>query len=182
MICFYRARHKDASPLQPSRKLTMLYYVNPGWTEAAGGTLRLYPPGREPTDVAPILDRLLVFLADVEHEVLPAVAPRFTLTVWVRTEVSPRSLVSRLGCWQAADDEAVRAATADAQAPPSIFVAIPSYRDAETRATVASLMEAATHPSRVTVGICWQVADVEETRVFDGEPFAGARGWLGHRE
>jgi hypothetical protein len=62
--------------------VTAIYYANPVWCPEDGGALRLH--GDEgPIDVAPILDRLLVFLSErVEHEVLPAVTPRRAVTAW----------------------------------------------------------------------------------------------------
>jgi SM-20-related protein len=76
------ARHADAFPGQSNRRLTAIYYVNPDWEPAHGGLLRLYPEGG-PVDVAPRLDTLVVFLSErLEHEVLPAHAPRLALTAW----------------------------------------------------------------------------------------------------
>jgi SM-20-related protein len=76
------ARHVDAFPGQSNRRATAIYYANPDWQPAHGGVLRLYPDGG-PVDVEPVLDRLLVFLSErVEHEVLPAFAPRLALTAW----------------------------------------------------------------------------------------------------
>jgi SM-20-related protein len=75
-------RHRDAFPGQSNRRVTAIYYANPGWQPAHGGMLRLYL--EEGTrDVAPGLDRLVVFLSErLEHEVLPAHAPRLALTAW----------------------------------------------------------------------------------------------------
>jgi SM-20-related protein len=72
--------------------VTAIYYANPAWRPADGGALRLYADPSvdsgaavEPVDVAPILDRLLVFLSErVEHEVLPTQAPRRAITAWFR--------------------------------------------------------------------------------------------------
>jgi SM-20-related protein len=76
------ARHADAFPGQSNRRLTAIYYVNPDWEPAHGGLLRLYPEGGA-VDVAPRLDTLVVFLSErLEHEVLPAYAPRLALTAW----------------------------------------------------------------------------------------------------
>ncbi len=89
-------RHRDAfaaaSGARPNRRVTAIYYANPGWCPGDGGMLRLHPdPGpdpeadTEPVDVAPILDRLLVFLSErVEHEVLPTRVPRRAITAWFR--------------------------------------------------------------------------------------------------
>lgn len=65
---------------------TAIYYVNPGWTPAAGGQLRLHAPAG-PVDVEPLLDRLILFLAErIEHEVLPAHASRLAVTAWYRRD------------------------------------------------------------------------------------------------
>ena len=81
-------RHRDAFPTppggHPNRRVTAIYYANPAWRPENGGALRIH--GTEgSTDVAPVLDRLLVFLSErVEHEVLPARAPRLAVTAWFR--------------------------------------------------------------------------------------------------
>src|SRR5262245_11985069 len=56
-------RHRDAAAGRGSRRVTAIYYVNPSWREDHGGTLRLHLPDG-PVDVAPILDRLVVFLSE----------------------------------------------------------------------------------------------------------------------
>jgi SM-20-related protein len=64
--------------------VTAIYYANPAWRPEDGGLLRLHLDGAT-HDVAPVLDRLLVFLSErVEHEVLPAEAPRRAVTAWLR--------------------------------------------------------------------------------------------------
>jgi SM-20-related protein len=76
-------RHVDsfAGPLA-SRRMTAIVYLNAGWQHSDGGQLRLHLAGG-PVDVEPLLDRLVVFLSDrVEHEVLPARAPRLAITAW----------------------------------------------------------------------------------------------------
>jgi SM-20-related protein len=82
-------RHRDAFPepsaARPARRVTAIYYANPAWAATDGGALRLHADhGR--VDVAPLLDRLLVFLSEeVEHEVLPTRVPRWAVTAWLRT-------------------------------------------------------------------------------------------------
>jgi SM-20-related protein len=76
------ARHLDAFPGGPNRRVTAIYYMNPGWRPEHGGALRLHGDAA-PVDIAPLLDRLVVFLsARLEHEVLPAAAPRLAVTAW----------------------------------------------------------------------------------------------------
>jgi SM-20-related protein len=82
------SRHRDAFPTppggRPNRRVTAIYYVNPGWRPEDGGALRLHADAGS-VDVAPLLDRLLLFLSErVEHEVLPARAPRRAVTAWIR--------------------------------------------------------------------------------------------------
>jgi|EP00908_Phaeocystis_cordata_P014867 hypoxia-inducible factor (prolyl hydroxylase) len=71
------------------RRLTCILYLNPEWEALHGGELRLYEPFAPKSkpavaDVAPLLDRLIIFYADyrVPHEVLPAHAERFAITLW----------------------------------------------------------------------------------------------------
>jgi len=71
------------------RRLTVIMYLNPEWVSLHGGELRLFEPfapkHRPPLcDVQPLLDRLVVFYADyrVPHEVLPAHAERYAITLW----------------------------------------------------------------------------------------------------
>ncbi|HVE86917.1 MAG TPA: 2OG-Fe(II) oxygenase [Myxococcales bacterium] len=76
-------RHRDAFTGGPgSRRLTAICYLNPDWRPEHGGLLRLHLP-EGPVDVAPSLDRLVVFRSEVvEHQVLPVRAPRFAATAW----------------------------------------------------------------------------------------------------
>lgn len=79
---FY-ARHRDAFPGQANRRATAIWYANEGWRPEHGGRLALYPEGGAKVEVDPALDTLVVFLSErLEHEVLPAHAPRLALTAW----------------------------------------------------------------------------------------------------
>lgn len=74
-------RHLDAFPGQDNRRITAIVYLNPTWTPADGGALRLFV--EPPLELEPTLDRLVVFRsAVVEHEVLEAKAERWALTAW----------------------------------------------------------------------------------------------------
>ncbi|MEZ4316256.1 MAG: 2OG-Fe(II) oxygenase [Myxococcota bacterium] len=80
---YYRP-HFDAFRGDPSRVVTAIWYLNPGWAASDGGMLRGFEPDG-PREVAPQLDRLVLFLSErVEHEVLPAARDRFALTAWFR--------------------------------------------------------------------------------------------------
>jgi hypothetical protein len=94
---------------EATRCLTIICYLNPHWQPEHGGRLRLFLPAGDPKaaepapgreadaeadaeaapspspcwEVDPQLGRVVVFRSDVvEHEVLPAWAPRFALTCW----------------------------------------------------------------------------------------------------
>jgi SM-20-related protein len=74
-------KHLDAFPGDDNRRLTALVYLNPGWEPSHGGQLRVH--GEPTVDVAPVLDRLVVFLsAKVEHEVLASQAERYACAAW----------------------------------------------------------------------------------------------------
>jgi SM-20-related protein len=78
---FYRA-HVDALHNDARRMVSYVYYLNDAWTPAAGGCLRLH--GKSDRDVAPILDRLVVFLSATQsHEVLITTERRLSITGWL---------------------------------------------------------------------------------------------------
>ena len=64
--------------------ISVVLYLNEGWTDADGGQLRLHLAGG-PRDVLPELGTFVIFRSDtVPHEVLPAARPRYSLTGWYR--------------------------------------------------------------------------------------------------
>lgn len=78
------ARHRDRFRSDDARVLSLVVYLNPDWPEEAGGALRLHLP-EGPHDVAPRLGTVAIFLSEtVEHEVLPARQPRFSVAAWFR--------------------------------------------------------------------------------------------------
>lgn len=78
-------RHLDNSPATPdARVVTAVVYLNPDWSPADGGVLRLYPLAGPAEDVEPTLGALALFWSHrVEHEVLPARTPRYALSLWM---------------------------------------------------------------------------------------------------
>lgn len=86
--------HYDNSAGDDLRKVTALYYLNPDWQPEHKGEFRLYGPlpDAQPTDIAPVGDRLLVFWSDdLIHGVLPNLCEshkdhRYALTVWLLAE------------------------------------------------------------------------------------------------
>ena len=84
---FYK-RHLDQFKKDDHRKLSVICYLNNGWTDEHGGQLRMYLPDRT-TDVLPVAGRIVCFRSDrIEHEVLPASRERLSLTGWLLDQVS----------------------------------------------------------------------------------------------
>jgi hypothetical protein len=52
----------------------------------------------------------------------------------------------------------------------SIFVSIASYRDEFLPFTIRSCLEKATHPERLTFGVCWQADETENLDEWLGDP------------
>lgn len=83
------ARHRDRFRSDDARVLSLVLYLNPDWPADAGGELRLHLPGG-PRDIAPSLGTVALFLsADIEHEVLAATRPRFSVAAWFRQRARP---------------------------------------------------------------------------------------------
>ena len=62
---------------------TVILYANEGWEPAHGGCLRMYEGEDSYVDIQPLGGRILVFMSMLQHEVLPAYAQRFALTLWM---------------------------------------------------------------------------------------------------
>jgi len=90
-------KHLDNSVVHAmdNRKLTAIYYMNPGWSEDNGGALRIFHASSDETpyeDIAPTGDRLVLFWSDtIAHEVMPCwnedpAAHRYTFTMWLTSD------------------------------------------------------------------------------------------------
>ena len=84
-------RHSDRFKGSSERVFSLVTYLNPAWQPSHGGALKLYlPPEREgdeerALEVAPQWGYTVCFeSARFEHEVLPAYAPRESVTGWLR--------------------------------------------------------------------------------------------------
>ena len=77
------ARHRDRFRDDDARVLSLVTYLNPDWTEADGGALRLHLATGEAVDVVPRSGSVL-FLSELEHEVLPARRERLSIAAWLR--------------------------------------------------------------------------------------------------
>ena len=87
-------RHFDQFRQNDHRKLSVLCYLNEDWQETDGGQLMLYFPSTSKQaetslNILPKGGRLVVFRSDLlEHEVLPASRPRYSLTGWLLDQIS----------------------------------------------------------------------------------------------
>ncbi|MEX0618594.1 MAG: 2OG-Fe(II) oxygenase [Pseudohongiellaceae bacterium] len=88
---FYR-KHLDAFKGEANRKLSVVLYLNPGWTTHDGGELVLYSPdigAEEVARVTPLFGTLVMFLSEeFPHEVLPAHRDRYSIAGWFRINAS----------------------------------------------------------------------------------------------
>lgn len=75
-------RHKSSSP----RVVSMVFYLNEDWKSEDGGQLRIYDHETVLEEVLPIAGTLVLFLSEIEHEVLPTHRSRMSLTGWMRNE------------------------------------------------------------------------------------------------
>lgn len=76
------ARHRDRFRDDDARVVSCVSYLNPDWRDADGGALRLSLEGGE-IDVLPRTGSI-VFLSELEHEVLPATRERRSIAAWMR--------------------------------------------------------------------------------------------------
>jgi SM-20-related protein len=84
----YYAAHKDAFVDDARRVVSWCYYLNDAWDVPSGGCLRLH--GATTIDVAPVMDRLVVFSSAAQsHEVLPTTARRLSMTGWLSRARAP---------------------------------------------------------------------------------------------
>jgi SM-20-related protein len=88
---FYK-RHLDQFRKNDHRKISIICYLNPVWTEENGGQLIIYKPtnGQEQKIVVqPLMGRLVCFRSDkLEHEVKPALKDRYSITGWMLDQLS----------------------------------------------------------------------------------------------
>jgi SM-20-related protein len=87
---FY-SRHKDRHFNSSQRLVTSVFYLNDNWKAGDGGELIIYPSNTNlnitQQVVEPISNRLVVFLSELEHEVLETYQTRKSFTTWFREDI-----------------------------------------------------------------------------------------------
>ena len=78
---FY-ARHRDRFRDSDARVVSVVTYLNPDWSDKDGGALRIVLDDGD-IDIVPDTGSI-VFLSELEHEVLPAARERFSIAAWMR--------------------------------------------------------------------------------------------------
>jgi SM-20-related protein len=79
------ARHIDQPHGRAQRQVSLVLYLNDGWTPAAGGELRIFDAADRHHDIEPIAGRLVCFLTPGRaHAVLPTQRDRLSVTGWFR--------------------------------------------------------------------------------------------------
>ncbi|HRW75694.1 MAG: 2OG-Fe(II) oxygenase [Lewinellaceae bacterium] len=82
---FYK-RHKDQFRSDSGRRFSLVSYLNEDWLPIDGGALVLSPEQNGEKVIFPEGGRMVLFKSDeVEHEVLPTVRPRMSITGWLKT-------------------------------------------------------------------------------------------------
>jgi len=92
----YYKRHLDAFKGETNRVLSIVVYLNSGWTQGDGGELVMYKNQHdlEGISVAPQQGTLVAFLSEeFPHEVLPTKRDRYSIAGWFRVNSSSRDKV-----------------------------------------------------------------------------------------
>ena len=92
----YYKRHYDAFRGEANRVLSVVAYLNTGWTSMDGGELVLYKDDCDSSGVkvVPLLGTLVTFLSEeFPHEVLSANRDRYAIAGWFRVNTSGLSKV-----------------------------------------------------------------------------------------
>jgi len=77
-------KHVDRHRSGSARRVSFVFYLNPGWVTEHGGELLVYQQSGEIARIEPCFSRLAVFLSELEHEVLLTSHDRVSITGWMR--------------------------------------------------------------------------------------------------
>jgi SM-20-related protein len=85
---FYAA-HLDNPAGDSRRVISFSHYLSDRGSGESGGCLRVHGGGKDPIDIEPLFDRLVVFQSRrVLHEVMPVAVRRFSMTGWMSGETN----------------------------------------------------------------------------------------------
>jgi SM-20-related protein len=88
----YYQRHLDSFRGARNRLLTLVLYLNRGWTPADGGELLIYPEANAAPAIAavrPVRGQAVIFLSEtVPHEVAVTNRTRYSIAAWYRCRPS----------------------------------------------------------------------------------------------
>ena len=76
-------RHKNGSP----RRVSTVLYLNPDWVPDHGGELVIYNSDETSSHIKPVMGTMVLFLSELEHEVLPTNRDRMSITGWMLNEI-----------------------------------------------------------------------------------------------
>ena len=80
------AKHLDQKKVNNKRFFSIVIYLNENWSDQDGGQLIGYDTNEQKIfEISPRLGHAVLFRSDIEHEVLAARHPRWSLTGWFRT-------------------------------------------------------------------------------------------------
>lgn len=89
---FYR-KHVDSFAGRASRIVSLVLYLNDGWTPEDGGALQVYNRDNRNEvcgTVVPEEGRMVLFMSEeIPHEVLPAQRTRYSIACWFRQDEVP---------------------------------------------------------------------------------------------
>lgn len=152
------------------RIITAIYYLNENdWSEDDGGCLKIF--GKEDDSshsIVPYGDRLVLFRSDlVEHQVLPTIKrTRSAITIWLygRTILKDTHQIKTKSIRKKSNMVPLPLPNVQTHqmSHDTIFVSIPAYRDTETIPTILSLLENASNPERVFIGVVFQFDTTSE--------------------
>ncbi len=90
---FYK-KHLDQFQGRNNRMISMIIYLNENWKLGDGGELKIYPEGKEPSVIEPLMNRCILFRSDtLYHEVLTSNCDRKSITGWMLYQSTPLAAI-----------------------------------------------------------------------------------------
>lgn len=80
----YYQKHRDTTSINNKRFFSFVLYLNENWKDSDGGHLVGYDQENVIFRIKPEIGQMIIFRSDLEHEVMPTLRRRFSLTGWFR--------------------------------------------------------------------------------------------------